>query len=99
MKKMMIEIPISVGIVNRTRLRTYPPMAYASWHRREGVPARHPFPIDENRFGHELSHTVLRRPVLKSSKATYMPCTRLRTTWNFCTCTSPICGRPVMIRF
>src|SRR5262249_20420328 len=35
--------------------------------------------------GHELSHTVFRRPVLKSSKATYMPCTRLATAWNFWT--------------
>ena len=98
MKKMMREIPISVGIVNRTRLRTYPPIARLG--RRSGRGARWaPLPIDENHYGHELSHTLLRRPVLKSSKATYMPCTRLRTTWNFCTCTRPICGRPVMSRF
>ena len=28
MKKITIEIPIRVGIVTRTRLRTYPPTAY-----------------------------------------------------------------------
>ena len=48
-----------------------------------------PLQVDGIAVGHP-SHT-LRRPVLKSLNATYMLCTRLRTTWYFLIATSGTC--------
>ena len=48
-----------------------------------------PLQVDGSAVGHPFSHT-LRSPVLKSLKATYMFCTRLRTTWYFLIATSGI---------
>ncbi len=63
------------------------PVPRRAWKCRRGAARAAPLRMNGGAVPHPFSHTV-RSPVLKSLNATYMPWTRLRTTWYFLIATS-----------